>query len=463
MPSIRLVEAKLPEFGRANTRPEIPRAHYAERLSRLLDQAEEAGHSTIVVYADREHSANMAYLVAFEPRFEEALLILKRDRRPIILAGPENAGRAAAGPMEIEAIVYPPFGLLGQDRSKTKPLAEIFRSCGIDRGESVGTIGWKYFGSLESPSPSTWLEVPSYIADTLRDLVSKDGQVVNATALLMDASHGLRATNEIAQLAQFEHSACEVSEGLKRVLFGIKVGMRESDAAKLIQPASLPLSCHTMLSSGARAVFGLESPGDRILGRGDQFTMAYGVWGALSARAGWLVSDADELPDGIEDYVERLAAPYFACAAEWYETVGIGVTGGEIDALVKKHLGDPFFGVSLNPGHLLHLDEWLNTPIYPGSTERLRSGQAMQLDIIPATGSAYFTTNIEDGIALLDERGRAQFMEQYPEAWQRVQARRAFMADTLGIRLKPEVVPLSNLQGYLAPYLLSPHRVFTKA
>jgi hypothetical protein len=37
------------------------------------------------------------------------------------------------------------------------------------------------------------------------------------------------------------------------------------------------------------------------------------------------------------------------------------------------------------------------------------------------------------------------------------------MADTLGIRLKPEVVPLSNLQGYLAPYLLSPHRVFTKA
>ena len=114
------------------------------------------------------------------------------------------------------------------------------------------------------------------------------------------------------------------------------------------------------------------------------------------------------------DYVDRLAAPYFACVAEWYETIGIGVTGGEIDALVKRHLGDPFFGVGLNPGHLIHLDEWMNTPIYPGSTERLQSGQAIQVDIIPATGSPYFTSNIEDGIALLDARGRAEFAERHP-------------------------------------------------
>ena len=56
----------------------------------------------------------------------------------------------------------------------------------------------------------------------------------------------------------------------------------------------------------------------------------------------------------------------FACAVDWYETIGIGVPGGAIDALVRRHLGDPFFGVGLNPGHLLHLDEWLNTPIYLG-------------------------------------------------------------------------------------------------
>ncbi len=130
---------------------------------------------------------------------------------------------------------------------------------------------------------------------------------------------------------------------------------------------------------------------------------------------------------------------------------------------MKRHLGDPFFNVALNPGHLIHLDEWMNTPIYPGSRERLKSGQAIQLDIIPATGTPYFTSNIEDGIALLDERGRAAFGERYPDAWRRIDARRAFMAETLGIRLKPEVLPFSNLAGYLPPFILSPTRAFSRA
>ena len=130
---------------------------------------------------------------------------------------------------------------------------------------------------------------------------------------------------------------------------------------------------------------------------------------------------------------------------------------------MKRHLGDSFFNVALNPGHLIHLDEWMNTPIYPGSRERLKSGQAIQLDIIPATGTPYFTSNIEDGIALLDERGRAEFQERYPDAWRRIDARRAFMAETLGIRLNPEVLPFSNLAGYLPPFILSPTRAFSRA
>jgi hypothetical protein len=34
-----------------------------------------------MVYADREHFANMAYLTGFDPRFEEALLILTQDHQ----------------------------------------------------------------------------------------------------------------------------------------------------------------------------------------------------------------------------------------------------------------------------------------------------------------------------------------------------------------------------------------------
>ena len=71
----------------------------------------------------------------------------------------------------------------------------------------------------------------------------------------------------------------------------------------------------------------------------------------------------------------------------------------------------------LNPGHFIHLDEWPSSPVYPGSAVTLRSGMTLQLDIIPATGSAYHTTNIEDGVALADDAARAELAARYPEAW----------------------------------------------
>ena len=37
------------------------------------------------------------------------------------------------------------------------------------------------------------------------------------------------------------------------------------------------------------------------------------------------------------------------------------------------------------------------------------------------------------------------------------------MADTLGIRLKPEVLPFSNIAGYLPPYLLAPGWALVRA
>ena len=181
-----------------------------------------------------------------------------------------------------------------------------------------------------------------------------------------------------------------------------------------------------------------------------------GYWGSNIARGGFLARSVGDLPAAAADYVDRLVAPYFACAAEWYETVGIGVTGGELFEVMRRHLADPFFGVHLNPGHFIHLDEWPSSPVYAGSAVALDSGMALQLDIIPATGTAYHTSNIEDGVALADDALRAELGARYPGMWQRVLARRAFMADVLGISLKPEVLPLSNLAGYLPPLWLSP-------
>jgi hypothetical protein len=186
--------------------------------------------------------------------------------------------------------------------------------------------------------------------------------------------------------------------------------------------------------------------------------MAYGVHGALNARAGFLVEQAGELPEDIRDYVERLVAPYFSAIVSWYETIGLGVSGGALWKAVHDVIGDPFFGVSLNPGHLIHLDEWMHSPVFSGSDIPMRSGMAVQVDVIPATGTPYFTTNIEDGIALADAPLREELAARYPEAWSRIERRRAFMVETLGIRLKPEVLPFSSIPAFLPPFWLARNR-----
>ena len=91
------------------------------------------------------------------------------------------------------------------------------------------------------------------------------------------------------------------------------------------------------------------------------------------------------------------------------------------------------------------------------------SGMAFQVDIIPATGTDYFTTNIEDGVALADEALRNDLAARYPGMWARIQARRGFMLDALGIDLHPDVLPFSNIPAYLPPFLLAPERVMTLA
>lgn len=462
MPSFKLIDAKLPAFGVPATRPELDRSVYAARFAALVKARRAAGLDAIVVYADREHAANLAYLTGFDPRFEEALLVMVPDAAPTLLAGPENLGRAASAAIDVEARLYPPFGLMGQDRTKTPALEEVLRNAGIETGHRVGVLGWKYFGPHEAPKPEVWLETPSYIVDTLRRITGPDGRVVNANALLMHPVTGLRAVNEVVQIAQFEFGAVACSEAVKAVIANVRPGMSEYDAVRQMQLGVLPHSCHPMFSSGDRLV-GLDSPSGRVLEAGDPMTSAVGYVGGLSSRMGWLAEDESGLPEGARDYVERLAGPYFACAAEWYETIGIGVTGGELDALARRHLGSPFFNLILNPGHLLHLDEWMNTPVYPGSTEAFVSGQAVQCDIIPAAGPPYYGANIEDGLALLDERGRDRLRDEFPDVWSRVEARRAFMGDVLGVRLKPEVLPLSNLAGAMPPFWLSPERIVARA
>jgi hypothetical protein len=178
----------------------------------------------------------------------------------------------------------------------------------------------------------------------------------------------------------------------------------------------------------------------------------------LNARAGFVVASDEELPKAIRDYVPKLVAPYYEAIASWYEKLRIGVTGGELWKAVHDRIGDSFFGVHLNPGHITSLEEWLSSPSYEGSKERLNSGMVINVDVIPSTGTKYYTTNVEDSLALADVKLRGELEEKYPEAWTRIQLRRVFMIEELGLRLAPEVLPFSNIPAYLSPFILSPNR-----
>jgi hypothetical protein len=453
----RLATIDLPDFGMPAAMPELPPELYAARLERLRERMEGRGYDRLVVYADREHSANLAWLSGFDPRFEEAVLVVGPAGEPAILVGNECWGMAGAAPLHLRRHLYQDLSLPGQPRDRSAPLAEILAGEGIGRGSRVGVAGWKTYASRAT------LEVPAFLVDELRALVGAAGLVENAGDLFIDPADGLRVVNEVEQLAYLEWAACQTSDGVRRLLAGLRPGMTEREAVRLLRWDGTPLSCHLMLTAGPRATLGLLSPSDRQIERGDRFTTAFGIWGALTCRAGFVVEDAAELPAGIGDYAERLVGPYFEAIAEWYGALRVGQTGGALHAVIDRRLGDPFFGIFLNPGHQIGLDEWVASPVAPGSTVELRSGMALQVDVIPATGTPYFTTNIEDGIALADASLRADLAARYPDAWGRIEARRRFMAEALGIALHPDVLPFSNLAALLPPFLLRPDRAMTLA
>ena len=455
MTRARLAHVELPELGMPARMPTLPAELYHARLQRTRERAAQRGLDVLIVYADREHSANLSYLTGFDPRFEEAVLVVAPDGEPAILVGNECYDMAGSAPLPMRRHLFQDLSLTDQPRDRSRPLEEILRSEGVTSGARVGVAGWKSYARRD------WLEAPAFLVDRLRELVAAQGTVENASDLFIDPGHGLRTSNEVEQLIAFEYASCHTSEGVKRLLRGLRPGLTEQEGVQLLGWNGMPLSCHLMLTAGPRASLGLLSPSDRAIERGDPFTTAFGVWGALTCRAGFVVADASELPTEIGDYVEHLVAPYFEAVAEWYMALRVGQTGGTLQEIVDRRLGDPFFGIFLNPGHLLHLDEWVASPVGPGSTVELRSGMAMQADVIPATGGGYFTTNIEDGIAIADDALRSELAEREPDMWRRIQERRTFMREALGIELHEDVLPLSNIPAWLPPFLLDTERAMT--
>lgn len=460
---VTLEEIELPSAGGLDaTLPPIAPGEYEERLTAAVGRMKEAELDFLLVYADREHFANLAFLTGFDPRFEEALLLLDSRGNRLLLVGNECLGILPDPQLHCRPVLFQEFSLMGQPRGHSHPLRNILSEFGIAGGSTVGCAGWKYFEGTLLDNPQSAIEIPSYIVDLLRNLAGDGRAILNANALFMNPCDGLRMINSVDQIAQFEFAAIRTSESVLAVLRHIREGVAENELEKYFRSAGLPLTCHPMISFGAKARRALSSPSDNRARLGDAFLVAFGARGALTCRAGAVARGPRDLPSELREFYPRFAANYFEVIACWYEQVRIGVPAGEVFNRVEARRDKTLFDLALNPGHYIHLDEWVHSPFSPGSNVVLKSGTALQADIIPVSRGPFCCVDAEDGLVLADETLRAQLAARHPECWKRIETRRSFMSEVLGISLHETVLPLGNTSGWLAPYALEPNRALVQ-
>jgi hypothetical protein len=337
--NITLKSIPLPDLPTPSAPPSVPADEYESRLNTLYDNA---GCDWVLVYADREHTANLTFLTNFDPRFEEALLVLGRDTRALIL-GNEGMGYTAQAQPILSFVLCQSLSLMGQPRGDAPRLDAVLRKLGLCAGQRVGVVGWKYLEPNEDDESTAPAFVPAYVLRHVQQCVG-DGALIDVTHLLMHPTRGLKSHNSAAQLVAFEWAAMHASNAVQRVVRGAHPGQTEREAA----------------------------------------------------------------------------------------------------AALFQH-----------PGHLISIDEWSHSPIRPGSDEKLGSGMALQCDIIPAPMPNGWSLNCEDTVALGDANLRADLAANFPDVWARIQARRAWMRDTLGLQLAEEVLPLANAPACLTPFWLA--------
>ncbi len=300
--------------------------------------------------------------------------------------------------------------------------------------------------------------MPAFIVDTLRELCGSRELVVDVTSALMNARSGLRSFCSADEIAFFEYGASNCSAWVMQIVDAARPGLSEQEAFHGVPWGGQPLSYHPVLSSGADVAVGLRSPSGRRFELGDAAIVGIGLWGGNCARGGILAAAETDLRPESEGYLEQLAIPYWRAIASWYAAIRLGAAGGDIFAEIGGLLDGHGFSSSLNPGHLIHLDEWLDSPIRDGSSDPIASGMVLQSDIIPTGIRPGWTANCEDTVAVADAGLRAEIAARHPGLWARIAARQAFLRDRLGIPVAEEVLPLSVSAGYFPPFWLAPER-----
>jgi len=459
---ISLTKVTLPKYVKPSCAPELPISTYKKRLEDVAQALRDLTMDYLVIHADREHSAHQEFLIGVGPRFEESILIIGANGKRMLLLGNECMYIPPDPALDIEIEIFQDFSPPNQKREISRPIEAILRSSGISAGQRIGTASWKTYSSHLVNDVEHALDIPSFLADELRRIVGSSGDVLNANSIFIGTSNGLRLINDAHQIAQFEYAAGLVSHSVFEALSHFAVGISERDAASHFATEGQVQSCHPMMSFGEKARRGLSSPSDNTAKLGDPFSMALGVAGALTARAAMVAHSEKDLSADLQTFFPKFSQNYWLSIVTWYENIAIGAVGKDVVAAVEKVIDKSLYSLSLNPGHNLHIEEWVQSIFTPDGTDTVKSGMVMQADLIPVSAGPFCTGNVEDGIAVADAQLRAEIHNLYPEMWDRMQKRRRFMHEVLGITLDESVLPLSNSCGLYAPYALTSDLVFSK-
>ncbi len=441
---VKLRPVEWPTFTTADDRFEVSSAEYDRRC---IDAYARSGTDWLVVYGDREHWGNIGFLTGFDPRFEEAVLLIGPGGVRALVVGNEGLIHSAVMQIPLDVVLCQSFSLMGQPRTKAPNLVNVLRDVGMTPGGTASIVGWKYLEPEEVDGQSRPAFVPALIVDSI---ARATGTVPgDATTVLMNPVDGLRSRVSAAQIASWEYAAVHAARAVFDVIDATRPGVTEHEAVQAMMYQGSPLSTHVMFASGKGHLNGLSSPSSKRVEAGDAVTTAIGFWGGLTCRAG-IVSDTSD------SFLENVAFPYFQAIVAWYSTMAIGVTGGGVWDVIMDALADVEFAPLLNPGHLIGHEEWTHTPIREASADPLLSGMTMQCDIIPSPLPRGCAINAEDTIVLADAELRSELATGFPDLWSRIQQRRTRMKDQLGIALSDDVLPLSPTCGYLPPLWQAP-------
>lgn len=450
-----------PLFSQRVDVAEIPveKEEFLSRLAMLRQHMAQDGVDVALVYGDREHFGNIAYLSGYDCRFEESILVVPQSGVPTILVGNEGMAYAMKIPYEIRRVFYRNFSLQGQPRRTEEKLTQLLAEAGV--AGKAGLCGFKYFDAAYCEGdPDNTYDVPAYVLDAVKQVAA---QTVNYTKVFTGLEGGMRLRVHTAkEIARAESAACRSANVVLNMMDALRPGINAYEVSRRSLCGFAPVTMYPLVNFGADDVsYGIASPcEDHTLKLGDPCGLCYGIRGSLTSRVA--VAAYDEASMGIyQPYLYSFYGKFFEAMCNWYGKLQVGVDGNTLHWAAHDIIGDPSYHVTLNAGHYTaDGEEWTNALSFDGSAYTLPDGAYLQVDIIASNPDPVRTAICEDTVIVAGSELRKALQEEYPQVYDRIMKRRQVMQELLGITLHEDVLPLSNLNGAMFPFLLNPTAVF---